>query len=145
MSTLNKVQAVIADALYVDVEEAMPNALLMDDLGAESIDFLDIMFRLEKEFSIKIPKGDVEKKARGNLSDEEYAVGGRLTEAALNQLRSVMPEIPAENIKTGLMVRDITTLFNVSTFVRMVEEQLVDTSSPAASPTHTSASIPAHA
>ena len=54
-----KVQAVLVDALGVDEEEVTPNAVIRDDLGAESIDFLDIMFRLEKAFNIKIPKGEM--------------------------------------------------------------------------------------
>jgi acyl carrier protein len=141
MSTLSKVQEVIADALYVETEEVLPEALLMDDLGAESIDFLDIMFRLEKDFSIKIPKGDIEKKARGTLSDDEYATNGRLSEAALEQLRAVMPEIAPTNIKTGLMVRDIASLFNVNTFVRMVDEQLQGAVAPIANVEAPSASL----
>src|SRR2546423_14919988 len=54
-----KVQAVLVDALGVDEDEATPNAVIRDDLGAESIDFLDIMFRLEKSFGIKIPRGEM--------------------------------------------------------------------------------------
>ena len=54
-----KVQAVLVDALGVDEEEVTPTAVVRDDLGAESIDFLDIMFRLEKAFGIKIPKGEM--------------------------------------------------------------------------------------
>ncbi len=54
-----KVQAVLVDALGVDEEEVTPDAVIRDDLGAESIDFLDIMFRLEKAFGIKIPRGEM--------------------------------------------------------------------------------------
>ena len=124
MTTFEKVQEVIADALYVDKEEVTETSVLMKDLGAESIDFLDIMFRLEKEFDIKIPKGEIEKKARGNMTDEEYAINGRLSDMAIERLRLVMPEVDASQLKQGLTVRDIPGLFNVKTFVRMVDEQL---------------------
>lgn len=119
---IDKIQEVVADALYVDVEDAHIKANLIKDLGAESIDFLDIVFRLEKEFSIKIPKGDIEKKARGSLSEDEFAVNGRLTSQALEQLKLTMPEVDPAEIKEGLLVRDIPSLFTVGTLVRMVEE-----------------------
>lgn len=124
MSTLTKVQAIIADALYMDAEQVTADANLMRDLGAESIDFLDIMFRLEKEFAVKIPKGDIERRAKGDLADEEFAVGGRLTDAALVRVRTLLSELNPTDIKPGLMVRDIASLFTVQTFVRMVDEQL---------------------
>ena len=124
MSTLTKVQAIIADALYMDAEQVTADANLMRDLGAESIDFLDIIFRLEKEFGIKIPKGDIERRAKGDLTDEQFAVGGRLTDAALVRVRALLSELNPAEVKPGLMVRDIASLFTVQTFVRMVEEQL---------------------
>src|SRR5437764_1060313 len=124
MSTLEKVQSIIAEALYVDATEVTPEASLMKDLGAESIDFLDIVFRLEKAFGIKIPKGDIEKKARGGLSDEEFAVGGIIQPAGLEALRAAMPEVDPGALRRGLNVRDIAGLFTAQTFERMVQEQL---------------------
>ncbi len=124
MDTLQKVQEIIADALYVDMAEVKPEAVLMRDLGAESIDYLDIAFRLEKEFDIKLPKGDIELRARGGLSDEEFAVDGLIQPKGLEQLRKVMPEVDPAEIRQGLFVRDIASLFTVATFRRMVDEQL---------------------
>ncbi len=125
MNTVDRVRAVIADALYVDLEQVEPSANLMADLGAESIDFLDIMFRLEKEFNIKLPRGEIEQKARGQLSDAEFAVDGRLTDAGLANLRSMLPEVKDTAFRPGLHLREIPTLFTVQTFVRMVDERLV--------------------
>lgn len=124
MKNLDRVRAVVAEALYLGVEEVQAKSNLVKDLGAESIDFLDIMFRLEKEFSIKLPKGEIERKAKGDLSDADFAVEGKLTDKALARVRSMMPEINAEAIKPGLMVRDIPGLFTVETFSRMVDQQL---------------------
>ncbi len=142
MTTLDRVRAVIADALYVDLDEVHADSVLMADLGAESIDFLDIMFRLEKEFSITLPKGDIEKKARGGLSDEQYAVEGKLTEAALQNLRALLPEVGPESIRPGLTVRELPSLFTVATFARMVDEKLgvASTSSTAYAGTSSSSS-----
>ena len=73
---LTQVTKIIADALYVEIREVTPNTSLVKDLGAESIDFLDIIFRLEKHFSIKIPKGEIERRAQGTLSADEFAING---------------------------------------------------------------------
>ena len=140
MEKFEKIQNVIADALYVDKEEVVRDANLMKDLGAESIDFLDIIFRLEKEFDIKLPKGEVEKKAREGMSDDEFAVSGRLSDKALARLRDMMPEIAADQFKPGLMVRDIAALFTVATFERMVNEQLFGTTAGVSAPARNSES-----
>jgi acyl carrier protein len=127
MKNVDKVREIIADALYLDKEEVTRDASLMKDLGAESIDFLDIIFRLEKEFSIKIPKGEIERRAKGNLSDAQFAVDGKLTDVALAQLKKSMPEVSPEKFAAGLMVRDIPALFTVTTFANMVDQQLFGT------------------
>ena len=124
MKTIEQVRAVIADALYVDLDRVVPTAILMADLGAESIDFLDIMFRLEKEFNIRLPRGEIEQKARGQLSEAEFAVEGRITDAGLCNLRKMMPEVPEVAFKANLHLREIPSLFTVQTFARMVQEQL---------------------
>lgn len=128
MKVLDRVRAVVADALYLEADEVQRESSLMKDLGAESIDFLDIMFRLEKEFSIKLPKGDIERKARGGLSDEDFAVDGKLTAAAIASIKKAMPEVSATEFNRNLLVRDIPSLFTVATFERMVSEQLFGTS-----------------
>ena len=120
----DKIQTIIADALYCNPNDVTRSASLVDDLGAESIDFLDITFRMEKEFKIRIPRGELENRARGDLSDEEFAVNGRLTEAGLMQLKQMMPEVPEDRIVSGLTSRDIPSLFTAATFERMVLEQL---------------------
>ena len=121
----DKVQEIIADALYVEKEECQKDATLIGDLGAESIDFLDIIFRLEQEFGVKLPKGEVERKARGELSDDEFAVNGVIQPQGLENLRVAVPSAKSEQIKNGMMVRDIPSLFTVETFHQMVEEKLV--------------------
>ena len=131
-SIVDRVRSIVAEALYLEKDEVSAGANLMQDLGAESIDFLDIMFRLEKEFSIKLPKGEIEKQARGGLSDEEFAVDGRLTPAALERVAEMLPEAAAR-VKGGLLVREIPSLFTVQTFANMVARQQAGFKSPAAS------------
>jgi acyl carrier protein len=125
-TTFEKIQEIIAEALYCDKEQVTRDANLMADLGAESIDFLDIVFRLEKAFGIKLPKGDIEARARGDLADGEFEVQGTLQEKGLARLKTIMPEVDPSRIKNGLKVKDIPTLFSVATFERMVLERLGD-------------------
>ena len=92
---------------------------LMADLGAESLDFLDIVFRLEREFDIQITRGEMERAARGDLSADEFAPGGVISERGLARLRELMPEA-AGRIGPGLRPSTILTLFSVQTFANMV-------------------------
>src|SRR6266576_6489390 len=85
-----KVSATLVEALNVDEEEIKPTSTLQGDLGAESIDFLDIVFRLEREFGIKIPRGELfpESIFQG---DPEFVQNGKVTEKGLQELRDRMP------------------------------------------------------
>src|SRR5574337_738295 len=83
-----KVAETMADALGCDVGDIKPNASLIEDLGAESIDFLDMVFRLERAFKIKIPRGKIIENARGDLPDAEFEQGGIVTEKGIAQLKT---------------------------------------------------------
>ena len=83
------VAATIADALGCDVEDVKPDVSLIEDLDAESIDFLDMVFRLERAFKIKIPRGKIVENARGTLTEAEFEQKGLVTDAGLAQLRVV--------------------------------------------------------
>ena len=82
-----KVAATMADALGCEVDEVKPQASLIDDLGAESIDFLDIVFRLERAFKVKIPRGKIVEEARGELSESQFEQGGIVSEAGVARLK----------------------------------------------------------
>ncbi len=115
-----KVSKIICDALGRDPEVLDLSARLIDDLGAESIDYLDIVFRLERAFGVKIPRGQITKEARGDLSEEEFQEGGVLTPQGLERLRNFLTEVPPEQIQPGLKVGEIPSLFNVETFCKLV-------------------------
>jgi len=121
-----KVKEAIVDALGVDAEEVKPDSVLFDDLGAESLDLLDIVFRLEKAFGIKIPRGGVQQDllAAEGIKEQDVIVDGALTELGAQKLRERMTEVKAEKIKAGFRVDDIATLFTVQTFVNIVKQQL---------------------
>lgn len=115
-----KVREIIADVLVIDEEDISLNSRLITDLGAESIDFLDLVFQLEKEFKIKIPRGQLEKNARGTLSEAEFEKGGSLTPQGLEALKNYLNEVPAEEFKAQMKVNEIPMLFTVETFCKLV-------------------------
>lgn len=110
----------IADALGCEVEEVKPDASLIDDLGAESIDFLDLVFRLERAFKVKIPRGKIVEDARGDLPEAEFEQKGIVTDAGLVRLKQFLSEVPGDRIKTPLKVTDIPRLFTAETFAKLV-------------------------
>jgi len=114
-----QVRQIIADALGKDRGEVTVTSSLMEDLGAESLDFLDIVFQLEQSFGIEITRGEMERAAKGDMSDDDFAPGGVISEAGLARLRELMPEAEAR-IKPGLRPRQILSLFTVQTFVNLV-------------------------
>jgi acyl carrier protein len=110
----------MADALGCEVEDIKPNVSLIEGLDAESIDFLDMVFRLERAFKIKIPRGKIVENARGTLSEAEFEDKGVVTEAGLAQLKAYLSEVPAERFKTPVKVKDIPRLFTPETFCKLV-------------------------
>lgn len=125
-SVYPKVREIIADVLVIDEEDISLNSRLIADLGAESIDFLDLVFQLEKEFSIKIPRGQLEKNARGNLAEEEFEKGGVLTPQGMDALKSYLSEVSDEHFKPNLKVNEIPLLFTVETFCKLIINALQD-------------------
>ena len=119
-SVYPKVAETIADALGCDVEDVKLNASLIEDLDAESIDFLDLVFRLERAFKIKIPRGKIVEEARGELSEAEFEQKGIVTDAGLARLRTFLTEVPADKIKAPLKAAEIPRLFTPETFCKVV-------------------------
>jgi len=93
---------------------------LIEGLDAESIDFLDMVFRLERAFKIKIPRGKIMDNARGDLPESEFEQKGVLTEVGLAQLRSYLSEVPDSRFKSPMKVADIPRLFTPETFCKLV-------------------------
>lgn len=118
----SKVQAALVDALGVDDEEVTPQARLVGDLGAESIDFLDIVFRLEKAFDIKIPRGELF--PEDILTNAEYVENGRLTSEGLQQLKARMPFADLTNFSANPAVQDFGNLLTVEDMCRYVESKV---------------------
>ena len=117
-----KVRTVLIDALSVDEEEVTPDATLREDLGAESIDFLDVVFRLEKEFGIRIPRGELF--PENALTDAEFVRDGRVTPAGLAELKKRMPHSDFSKLDADPQVNNVQSLFTVDAVVNYIHAKL---------------------
>jgi len=117
-----KVQATLVDALGVDEEDVTRDATLQGDLGAESIDFLDIVFRLERNFSIKIPRGELF--PENVVSDPEMIHDGKLTTKGLDELKARMPYADLSEFASNPEVEKIGDLYTVDMLVQYVQNKL---------------------
>ena len=117
-----KVQGVLVDALGVDEDEVTPTAIIKDDLGAESIDFLDISFRLEKAFGIKIGKGEM---MPDNLATDPTKVsGGLVTAAGIAELKQRMPQTDFSAFEKDPKLENMSKLFTVDAIVNFIERKV---------------------
>src|SRR6516225_907958 len=123
----SKVSATLVEALNVDEEDINPTARLQGDLGAESIDFLDIVFRLEREFGIKIPRGELFPESIF-AGDPEFVQNGKVTPVGLAELRSRMPFADLSRFEKNPEVNAIGELFTVEMITRYIQGKLGEAS-----------------
>ncbi len=117
-----RVEEVLIEALGVDSDEVTTDATLTTDLGAESIDFLDIVFRLEQTFGIKIAKGELF--PDDILNDPDNIEGGLMTQKGLEQLKNSLPHADFTDFEKEPTVSKVPELFTVNTIVNYVERKL---------------------
>jgi len=121
-----KVKATLVDALGVDDDEVTPSARLKADLGAESIDFLDIVFRLERNFNTKIPRAELFPESLFT-ADSGFAASGRVTDKGLAELKSKLPHADPKGIEElakDPRVENVENLFTVGMVVNFLENKL---------------------
>lgn len=117
-----KVKEALVEALGVDEEEVTLEATMVGDLGAESIDFLDIVFRLEKAFSIEIPRSELF--PEDVLTNAEYVQDGKVTPAGLEVLKSRMPFADLARFEANPVVQEFGNLLTVNDLCRYVESKV---------------------
>lgn len=117
-----KVKDVLVDALGVDDDEVVPTAALGADLGAESIDYLDISFRLEKAFGIKIEQGEMIPEAA--LQNPEFVKDGKISDAGMAELKRLMPYADFSALEDDRNVTRVVDVFTVDAMVKFVEMKL---------------------
>src|SRR5829696_5563114 len=114
------VQTAVANALGIDEDEVTPDATLMDDLGAESIDLLDILFRIERSTGVKIQASDLGDEIQGGISDEEFGAGGNVSRKGLEHLTTVMPQVDPDEYEDKLPAEEVIMHFTVQNLADMV-------------------------
>jgi len=117
-----KVQAALIEALGVDDDEVTPGATLVGDLGAESIDFLDIVFRLEKAFGISIPREDLS--PEDILTNSQFVKDGLVTAEGMEKLKSRMPWANLSKFEKNPRVQDFGNLLTVQDMCNYVETKI---------------------
>ena len=117
-----KVRTCLVDALGVDDDEVTPEASITGDLGAESIDYLDILFRLEKTFGIKSPRGELF--PEDVLSNAQYVQDGKLTAEGLDQLKKRMPFADLTKFEADPRLANFVNLLTVQDLVNYVQTKL---------------------
>lgn len=114
-----KIQAALIEALGVDEDEVTPEATMVGDLGAESIDFLDIVFRLEKAFGIEIPRAELF--PEDILTNAEYVKDGKVTDAGIAELKKRMPFADLSKFEGNPVVQEFGNLLTVSDMCRYIQ------------------------
>jgi acyl carrier protein len=122
--TYEAVREAVVGALGADDDEVTPDATLMDDLGAESIDLLDILFRIERSTGVKILAADLGAHIQGGISDDEFSdENDMITPTGMEQLKKVMPQIDADSLQGNLDADSVITHFTVQNLADMVAER----------------------
>ena len=119
------VKDAVVGALGIDEDEVRPEATLLGDLGAESIDLLDILFRIERKVGVKIQASDLAAYVQGGIPDEEFSDQNEIISAkGLTQLKKVMPQIDTEALTGKLQAQKVLTLFTVQNLADMVDQRV---------------------
>lgn len=122
---LSTVQTAVVDALGVEEDEVTPEATLLDELGAESIDLLDILFRLERKVGVKIQAADLAAYVQGGIADDDFGdANGIITAQGLAHLKSVMPQIDTAELEGKFPAEKVMSLFTVANLANMVEQRV---------------------
>jgi acyl carrier protein len=118
------VKEAVVEALALDDDEVTPDSTLMDDLGAESIDLLDILFRIEKSTGVKIEASDLGDYIQGGIPDDEFSDENEVISAkGAEHLAKVMPQVDPSEIEGSLKADEVMTLFTVQNLVDMVKSR----------------------
>jgi acyl carrier protein len=118
---LDAVREAAADALGIEESEASPAATLLGDLGAESIDLLDILFRIERKSGVKLQASDIAAAIQGGIPDEEFGDENEIVSAAgLAQLKTVMPQLDTAELAGKLAADQVMSLFTIANLADLV-------------------------
>ncbi|HLP17436.1 MAG TPA: acyl carrier protein [Bacteroidota bacterium] len=114
----------VATTIGIKKELITLDSSLINDLGADSLDLLDLVFSLEQAFGIEITRGEIERRVRALLPDDEFEEQGVLTQKAKDALKRQLPEVDPGRFEGSLRASEIVTLLTVRAFLRIVTEKL---------------------
>lgn len=117
-----KVRDCVAEALALDLDEISPESTLLDELGAESIDLLDILFRIDRATGVKIQSDELASYVQGGMPDEEFGDEDAdvITPKGVEQLKKVMPQIAEKDLDGKLSPEDVMSHFTVANLTELV-------------------------
>lgn len=118
-----ELKPLIMEVTGARADQIRPESVLVEDLGAESIDLVDLSFLIEEKFGVTIEANEFERRARARIPGGVYEKDGLLTAEALAELREAMPEIDPERLKVGLRKVDLPALLTVSVFVHLIQRK----------------------
>lgn len=121
-----RLKPLLIEVLGVAPENIHLGSVLVADLGAESIDLLDLSFRIEETFNVTIESNEIEREATKRLPGGVYEKDGRLTEEALAEIRKALPELDGGKLVSGLRKMDLPSLLTVQFFVRLIARKLTE-------------------
>ncbi|MCY2930040.1 MAG: phosphopantetheine-binding protein [Planctomycetota bacterium] len=122
--TFEKLLPLLREVTGARAEQVTMASNLMDDLGAESIDLLDLSFLIEEAFGITIEADEFERQATEQIPDGQYERDGLLTAEALEELKKALPEVPAEKFRPGLKKIEVPSVLNVGVFVHLIQRKV---------------------
>jgi acyl carrier protein len=119
--TLDAVSAAVGDALGLEPDEVSPTSTITGELGAESIDLLDILFRIERLTGVRIQAGDLAAHIQGGMSDEEFGTeDDMVSDAGLRQLKKVMPQLDVDALSGSLPAEEVISHLSVANLAGIV-------------------------
>ena len=123
--TAGVVRSALVEAIGVEEDEVTPEATLMGDLGAESIDLLDVLFRLERKLGVRIQASTIAYHIQGDVADDDFGdEHGIITETGLRQLRKAMPQVDPDQLRGRFEAQRVMSLFTVQNLTDLCEERL---------------------
>ncbi len=125
-----QLKPLLVEVLGVSADRIQLGSVLVADLGAESIDLLDLSFRIEEHFKVSIEANEIEREAKKRLPGGVYEKDGFLTEEALAEIRRAAPELDPGKLVAGLRKVDLPSLLTVSFFVHLIERKLAGQGGP---------------
>jgi acyl carrier protein len=123
---LDRLRPLVQEITGAHEEEIRMESVLVEDLGAESLDLLDLSFLIEETFGVMLGADEFERQAKAAMPHGDFDRNGLLTEEAIRRLREALPEVPPERLQPGLPKLALPKVLNVAVFVHLIQRKLAE-------------------